>query len=344
MLTVAALLYPEALASSVTLPLEILGAADQLTRARSRPAPPIRVSLLSLDDTPRVSLSTGITLTAQGRFDSLEQCDLLLLPAIWRRPQRVLQRCRNHDVLRQIRAWYANGCSVCSVGTASNLLAATGLLDRRPATTHWHDFDAFTRRYPQIILKRRHLMTRSERLYCVGSVNSIADFMVHWVGQHYGASIARGVEAQFSPEVRQDFDSATFLDEAPEAHHDALVRSVQDQLRDEFAEAHTLTELASRRGLSARSLNRRFRLATGMTPMTYLRDRRLGEARSLLQHSDLPIAEIAWRCGFTSASRFAQAFRDDQRMTPRRWRDAVRGKRFGETHRPGAQAAPAQSL
>lgn len=330
-LRVAALLYPQALASSVTLPMEILGAAEQVARARRRPAPSASLSLFQVGDGESVTLGTGIALNTHGNVDALDHCDLLLLPAIWRHPERVLSSCRGKLAL--LNRLHAAGSTICSVGSASNLLAAAGLLDGRPATTHWHDFDRFEKRHPRVMLKRRHLITRSDRLYCVGSVNSIADFMVHWVGQHYGDSIARRVEAQFSPEARQDFQSATFLAEAPEAHHDALVRDVQDTLRDHLEKSQSLTELARHCGLSPRTLNRRFRQATGLSPMGYLREWRLREARSLLKHSDLAISEIAWRCGFSSPSRFSQVFTEDQSMSPRAWRNAVRGKRFSE-HAP----------
>ena len=273
-----------------------------------------------------LKLASGLTLKPDIAYQELPALDLLLLPAIWRHPQRVLSRCA--PWLGLLRRLYDAGTTICSVGSASNLLAAAGLLDGRPATTHWHDFDRFARHYPRVILKRRHLITHSARLYCVGSVNSIADFMVHWVGLRYGEGIARSVEAQFSPEARQNFETATFLADAPEAHHDALVRGLQDHLRETLAEPQRLTDLARRSGLSPRSISRRFRQATGMSPMQYLRDQRLREARSLLKHSDLPVAEIAWRCGFSSPSRFTQAFQHDQGMSPRAWRTAVRGKRF----------------
>lgn len=335
--TVAALLYPEALATSVTLPLEILQAATQLARARRHPVPAASLRLLSLEDTGSVTLSAGLALPVHGRLATLEAVDLLILPAIWRHPRRVLARIG--DELPRLRRLHDRGARICSVGSAANILAAAGLLDGRPATTHWRDFEAFSRRHPQVQLKRRHLITRSGRLYCVGSVNSIGDFTVHMVSLWYGAAIARSVEVQFSPEARQSFTSAAFLDESPDTHQDALVRDLQDQLQRELGDAHSLAGLARRCGLTARSLGRRFRNATGRSPMAWLREQRLQEARALLQHSDLPVGEIAWRCGFSSASRFAGVFREAHGMSPRHWRSAVRGKRFSAGDAGAADAA-----
>lgn len=324
----ALLLYPEALATSVTLPAEILHAAAQMSKSRKSPGLTANVQLVGLDSSKSLRLESGLSLNIDSSFANLQRCDLLILPAIWRHPRRVLDRCK--PFLSQLVALYDAGTSICSVGTASALLAECGLLDDRPATTHWHDFERFAKSYPRVQLKRRHLITQSDRLYCVGSVNSIADFMVHKVENWYGDRVARAVEAQFSPEARQSFETAAFLQQSPSAHHDALIRDAQDFLQQHPGEPHTLASLAAPTGLSIRSFSRRFMRATGETAMTYLQGLRLREARGLLQHSDLPVADIAWRCGYNSPSRFTQVFRKATDLSPRSYRAAVRGKRYSE--------------
>ena len=327
MYRVACVLYPEALATSVTLPAEILRAAAQLSSRRRGRGLDAQVSFLGLEAHTEIALESGPRLGLDGRFDDLDDCDLLLLPAIWRHPRRVTRRMLMH--LETLRRLHAKGSLICSVGSASTLLAEAGLLNGRPATTHWQDFGRFEATYPEVELKRRHLITQSDRIYCVGSVNSIADFMVHLLSQWYGEQIARAVEAQFSPEARQSFATAAFLQQAPDSHHDALVREAQDAMASQPEAAHTLASLAEALDLSPRSLGRRFRDATGQSPMQYLRALRLREAKALLRQSDLSIADIAWRCGYGSPSRFAQAFRSATGLSPRSYRMAVRGKRFG---------------
>ncbi|WP_439108005.1 GlxA family transcriptional regulator [Congregibacter sp.] len=328
--TAALLLYPEALATSVTLPAEILHAAAQMSQTSRGRGISAEIQLLGTQQDTAITLDSGLRLALDGDLADLASCDLLILPAIWRHPRRVLQQAQGW--LPKIRALHEQGASVCSVGTASTLLAETGLLDGRPATTHWHDFDRFEQTYPPVHLKRRHLITQSDRLYCVGSVNSIGDFMVHFVEQWYGERIARTVEAQFSPEARQSYETAAFLQESTGAHHDAVIRDTQDHMQLHPADTHSINSLAALSGLSARSFGRRFRKATGETPMRYLLNLRIREAKALLQHSDLALADIAWRCGFQSPSRFSQAFRSATALSPRAFREAVRGKRFVATN------------
>ena len=247
-------------------------------------------------------------------------------PARSRCPRRTRRLCEPlHGELQRLAA---AGTRLCSVGTASRVLADAGLLDGRSATTHWSDFDRFADDYPAITLRRRHLITQSGNLYCAGSVNSIADLLVHVVEQWYGAAVARAVESQFSPEIRQAFRSAAFLEDSRTSHHDELVLDAQLYLQEHLAAPHSVGALARRAGIAPRSFSRRFGRATGTTPMAYLLALRIGEARSLLLHSDLPLGEIAWRCGWQSASRFSEQFRARTGLAPREFRAATRGKRF----------------
>ena len=86
--------------------------------------------------------------------------------------------------------------------------------------------------------------------------------------------------------------------------------------------------IATELGLSTRSLNRRFKAATGMTPLAYLASQRLAEARELLRHSNLDVGEISWRVGLQDAGYFAARFRDQFGVSPLQYRKAVRGKLF----------------
>jgi len=328
--TSIALLYPNALATSISLPLEILHAAAQQRRAHRRNEPAAR-QLLALPGpgTDAPQLAGGLQLHTSHRLQDLPAPALLILPAIWRNPAPALRQCRHiHAVLRD---YAERGTLICSVGTGSCLLAEAGLLDGRVATTHWNYFDHFARRYPRVDLKRRHLITQAGNIYCAGSVNSIADLMVHIVERWYGPRCARAVEHQFSPEIRQSFTAAAFLEHGRSAHHDEQILQLQLYLQETLQEQHSLASMAAHTGLSTRGLSRRFRSATGVSALQYLLQLRVQEARALLLHSNLNLGEIAWRCGWSSASQFSQQFRAREGVSPSGYRAAVRGKRFSQT-------------
>ncbi|GAB3270872.1 GlxA family transcriptional regulator [Parahaliea aestuarii] len=325
MYTAAAALYPDALASSVTLPMEILQAASQMASVGERGRAQARFLLTAPDTTP-LRLASGIQLSPDIAFDQLPPLDLLILPAIWRNPLPTLKGASRW--LAQLAAIAGQGTRICSVGTASCLLAEAGLLDGRPATTHWNYFDRFARRYPRVQLKTRHLITQSDNIYCVGSVNSIADLMVHIVEGWFGTRVARAVEQQFSPEIRRSFRAAAYQDSTRSSHHDETVIQAQQYLQDNLASGGRLEDLARQLDISPRTLSRRFRIATGYSTQQYLNSLRLATARDLLRRSNLSIAEICWQLGLQDVSYFARLFRQHHGVSPMRYREAARGKLF----------------
>jgi transcriptional regulator GlxA family with amidase domain len=330
MYTAAAVLYRDALATSVTLPMEILQAASQMASVGQRAAPQVRF-LLAGPERGSLTLGSGLAITPDIGYEELPSLDLLLLPAIWRNPLPTVRA--SAALLDRLRQLAGTGTRICSVGTGSYLLAEAGLLAGRPATTHWHYFEDFSRRYPEVELKTRHLITQAGNIYCVGSVNSIADLMVHIVHERFGSRIARPIENQFSPEIRQPFSAAAYQDEADSSHHDELVAQVQQHLQEHLHNPVSLAQLADQAGLSQRSLTRRFGQATGMSPQAYLQSLRMASARDLLRHSNLGVGEIAWQVGLQDVSYFSQLFRRHCGVSPLKYREAVRGKLF----EPGAR-------
>jgi transcriptional regulator GlxA family with amidase domain len=323
--TAAALLYPSALATSITLPMEILQAGSQMASAGQRGKGRLKF-LIAGSDTKQVTLSSGIRLKPDIAFSDLHNLDLLILPAIWRNPIPTVNAAQNLvDMLEPIAS---SGTRICSVGTASCLLAEAGLLAGKPATTHWNFFDQFARRYPDVELKRGHLITQSDNIYCVGSVNSIADLMIHILEEWFGSRIARTVERQFSPEIRQSFSAAAYQNEADSSHPDETVLEGQQWLQENLRERISISELAHLLELSPRTLGRRFKSATGLSPQAYLQGLRVTTAKELLRTSNLNISDIAWQVGLQDASYFTKLFRQHNGMSPLNYRKAVRGKLF----------------
>ena len=326
MYTVAAVLYPSALATSITLPMEILQAASQMAAAAAQQRKPRVKFLLTAPNVKAIKLATGITLKPDLALKDLPPLDLLILPAIWRNPSPTIHAAGSW--LHYLSELALAETRICSVGTASALLAEAGLLQGKPATTHWNYFEQFATRYPDVDLKPRHLITQSKSIYCVGSVNSIADLMVHIIEQWFGSEIAKAIENQFSPEIRQSFQGAAYQSEPEGSHHDETVLEGQKWLQDHLAEPINLAQLAKFLGISSRSLNRRFTQATGYSPQAYLQSQRIVTARDLLRASNLSVSEVAWQVGLRDVSYFSKLFRTHCGVTPIAYRRAVRGKLF----------------
>jgi transcriptional regulator GlxA family with amidase domain len=322
---VAFVLCDNLLATSITLPAEMLRAAADRTRSR-RSDPSLQIDFVGLQ--PQVMTRAGLPLAATHTLSDAETpCyDLIFLPALWRNPQAIVQQ--HTELLPWLRQQHAKGAWIGAAGTGVCLLAATGLLDDRPATTHWFYFDRFVKQYPAIDLKRQYFITRAGHLYCAASINALADLTVHFIHQFFGAAAASHVERHFSHEARSTFEDVTYREDDRERHSDESIIQIQLWLHQHATESLQLADVAERFGMSVRNFNRRFRAATGTTPLHYLQARRMEQARELLKASNLAVSEIAYRVGYQDPHNFSQLFRRHTSVTPQEYRKSLRSKLF----------------
>jgi transcriptional regulator GlxA family with amidase domain len=319
---IAALIHSNALASSVTLPMELSMAAGQA--AGQVFDADNHVSLLSPEG-GKITTSGGLTVETKA-INSVGTLDLLVISAIWRDPRRVLTR--HPSLVPFIRRIAESGAAIAAVGTGSFLLAETGLLRRKAATTHWFWFDEFAKRYPEIDLRRDQLIVQSNNLYCAGSVNSISDLLVYLMGGFYNPEVARRIENQFSPEIRQRFRTTQLGSHMLQEHYDEIVMDLQLYMREKLRAPVSTIDFAGRYGLSERTLSRRFQRATGTTPWQFLLTLRMSEAATLLRTTNLSVTQVAAEVGITDSAHFARQFKKTNQLTPTQYRKAVRGKMF----------------
>jgi transcriptional regulator GlxA family with amidase domain len=319
---IAALIHSNALASSVTLPMELSMAAGQA--AGQVFDADNHVSLVSPEG-GKITTSGGLTVETKA-IDSVGALDLLVISAIWRDPRRVLTK--HPSLVPFIRRTAESGAAIAAVGTGSFLLAETGLLRRKAATTHWFWFDEFAKRYPEIDLRRDQLIVQSNNLYCAGSVNSISDLLVYLMGGFYNPEVARRIENQFSPEIRQRFRTTQLGSHMLQEHYDEIVMDLQLYMREKLRAPVSTIDFAGRYGLSERTLSRRFQRATGTTPWQFLLTLRMSEAATLLRTTNLSVTQVAAEVGITDSAHFARQFKKTNQLTPTQYRKAVRGKMF----------------
>ena len=319
---IAALIHSNALASSVTLPMELSMAAGQA--AGQVFDDDNHVSLVSPEG-GKITTSGGLTVETKA-IDSVGTLDLLVISAIWRDPRRVLTK--HPSLVPFIRRTAESGAAIAAVGTGSFLLAETGLLRRKAATTHWFWFDEFAKRYPEIDLRRDQLIVQSNNLYCAGSVNSISDLLVYLMGGFYNPEVARRIENQFSPEIRQRFRTTQLGSHMLQEHYDEIVMDLQLYMREKLRAPVSTIDFAGRYGLSERTLSRRFQRATGTTPWQFLLTLRMSEAATLLRTTNLSVTQVAAEVGITDSAHFARQFKKTNQLTPTQYRKAVRGKMF----------------
>lgn len=108
--------------------------------------------------------------------------------------------------------------------------------------------------------------------------------------------------------------------------HTRLVREFRLSVERSFRERHTLSDYARELGVTADHLNEVVRERTGQPAGKLIRQRRLLDAKRLLSHSDLDIAEVGYQTGFKDPSYFGRFFRRETGRTPAEFRGEIREK------------------
>jgi len=323
---IAFVILPSMLSTSLTNAYELFYAANQVIKCDKNQgldrAQLIKVGL----KTGRIDMPSGLSFDCDAVIDD-ELYDMVYLPALWRNPRPIVKH--NSTLVEWIRKQYEHGAIINSTGTGVCFVAEAGLLNNKPATTHWHHFEQFAQDYPGAQLKRQHFITNAGKLYCAGSINALTDLTLHHVHRFYSKKVSEHLAQHFSHEVRQPFDRLSFTQKENTNHPDEAILQAQLWMQNHLNKASiTIQQLADVFGMSQRNFTRRFRQATNMTPLKYLQNQRLSEAKELLQNSNLSIGEIAYRVGYIDVSHFTKLFKDFFSTTPKKYRMQVRAKLF----------------
>lgn len=322
---VTLLALEQMLMSSAAIPLEMLEAMRARLRLGRQPDSGFDVEIVS-QTLEATTVLGGFSVFPQRSLEQLPATDLIIVPALWRNPKPII--ARYGDTVSWLSEQYHRGASLFAVGTGVCLLAEAGILDGKPATTHWHYLDTFARDYPKVNLQRKHLLTQADRIFCAASVNSGADMMIHMLGLIFGRELALQVEQQFSPEVRQPFEKRVFYADGRHQHGDETIALLQTWLSHNYQEPVVVKQLADMAQLSVRQLDRRFRAACGESPMAYLQRLRCEAARELLQNTNLSVADVAGTVGYSDSSYFTRVFKRQAGQSPQQYRQKVRAKLF----------------
>ncbi|MEB0044441.1 MULTISPECIES: GlxA family transcriptional regulator [unclassified Pseudomonas] len=229
-------------------------------------------------------------------------------------------------LIRWLRQQHAQGAILGGVCVGSILLAESGLLDGRSATTHWSSAKAFAERYPAIKLKADTPIVDDGDLITTAGLMAWSELGLRMVNRLLGPSLAT-LTARFLVVEHSDSASQCGSHFSPIlSHGDASILKTQHWLQSTGATEVSLAVMAQQAGLEERTFLRRFRAATGLKPTEYCQHLRVGKAREMLEFTNGTIDHIAWTVGYQDPSAFRAMFKKITGLSPNDYRT-----RFGVT-------------
>ncbi|WP_242125706.1 GlxA family transcriptional regulator [Sphingobium sp. Sx8-8] len=319
---VGLILYPGCQLAMIHGMTDLLAIAGHFSREHGGPI--LRVSHWQLDD------RGGFTRA----HDTHEALGDRGTPEIWLIPGRLSGPPgieESAPYARWLLDRHAQGATLASNCGGAFMLAATGLLNGRPATTHWLFAESFRARFPDVRLDCDRMVIDDGDIITAGGLMAWTDLGLRLVDRLLGPTVMldTGKFLLVDPAGREQRHYARFVPRM--THGDEPILKAQHWLAGHETKAISVRDMAARIGMEERTFQRRFKAATAMTPIEYVQHLRVARARELLEFTRRPVDQIAWSVGYEDAAAFRKLFHRLIGLSPGDYR-----QRFAA---PSAQAA-----
>lgn len=301
--------------------LDIVGPAEAFASALCHPGggklePCYKVTILGLTKRRFVSES-GIVFHPTASIDSAAKLDTLIIPG----------GCglREAAINRRIAAWVSERAKqtrrIASVCTGLYGLAATGLLDRRRATTHWRFAADAARRFPKLQIEPNALFVKDGKFYSSAGVTAGIDLALALIEEDFGSKTALAVAREMVVYLKRSGGQEQFSEPLQfQTDADDRFANLVAWMTNNPKEKMSVHSLARRASLSARQFYRRFREQFGSSPALFVETLRLNEARRRLTLAEASVKNVAVSVGFKGPDSFRRAFTRRFRVTPSTFR------------------------
>jgi transcriptional regulator GlxA family with amidase domain len=271
--------------------------------------------------------SSGLAITAHRSVDEVDETDVVIVPSMAFGDDGDWVAGRYPKLVLWLRRMHERGATICSACTGANLTAEAGLLDGNDATVHWMAENSFRRRHPSVRLRPDEVLVISGddgRLITSGAATAWHDLALYLIARHVGPATAQAMARFLLLEWHRDGQTPFQVFNPPTDHDDAAIAGVQRAIAENFAVAAPVDEMVRWSGLAPRTFKRRFKAATGHTPIAYVQRTRVERARRMLETSDEPVEQISWAVGYEDPASFRRLFKRLTGLTPGAYRQRFR--------------------
>jgi len=281
-------------------------------------APVVNVQLVGLSK--QTSQRNGMyTINPDVLIDDIKKTDLIVIPAIHGNPTDVAEQ--NKDFIPWIIKQYKSGSEVASFCIGSFFLAQTGLLNGKPATTHWSFANDFRMMFPEIKVLDDRIMTEEAGIYTSGGAYSYLNLILYIIEKHVGREVAIIIAKSFMIDIDKKSQSPFIMFKGQKSHNDNAIKKAQDFIEANYQDKITVDQLATMFALSRRNLERRFKKATANTVLEYIQRVKIEAAKMSLESSRENVNEVMHNVGYSDPKAFRVTFKKITGLSPIEYRN-----------------------
>lgn len=315
---VTILAFDSAPSTTITGPLDIFlfaGGSANLAAEKS-PDPYFDVEIASPDGSP-VQCANRVSIAPHLAMHEVKDPDLVVVAGVWD-VEAVLST--QQDAFVWLQEQYKDGVDIAGMCTGGFVMAAAGLLDGKDATTHWSAADVFRQLFPKVNLKPERLITDAGGLYCSGAFTACFDLSLYLVAKYVGYDVAAQSAKTMIHDIGRVSQTPYSSFNFQRNHIDDSILEVQRKLEKNYADDIDIELLAQEFGMSRRTFERRFKTATGDTPLLYLQRVRVEVAKQILEEKNSSFDEISYAVGYENSSFFSKIFQKHTGLRPGEYR------------------------
>lgn len=309
--------------SAVICPQEVFNSAGVLwnTLFGEEIAASFEVETASIDGKP-VNFVGGITIKPDKAISQIRKTDLIYIPTIGLNIDEVIQH--NQKMVPFIKRHADRGTWIAGVCTGVALLAEAGILEGKQATTHWGLAVEFSQRYPTVDWKTDLFITESGNIFCGGGVYAALDLCLFLVERFAGYEVAKQCGRALLIDAPRTWQASFSVPLLKQNHQDEKIQQAQQHLQQYFSTHISIDGLAQQISMSTRNFTRRFKQATGETPLAYLHKLRVNYAKQLLEADYKSVQEVCFAVGYEDVPFFRSVFKRYAGLSPKEYK-----QRFG---------------
>lgn len=322
---VAMLAVDGALGSSLTAPLDAFRVANTLYRRIHPGAPePFLLDLVHAGSARSIQVSGGLTIG--GLRPLAADTRILLIPGLsYENPGELVDHLEFLGLERNLLARLATaGVVIAGSCSGTFLMAASGILDGRRATTSWWLAPSFTKRFPAVQLDAAALYVESEHIITAGAVTAMFTVVLRLIEQRMGPELAQNTARILLVDYERQSQAPYITEALLQRPRSAFSERVEAYLRSHLAHNLSIDDLAAHCRMSPRTLLRHFQQVYHRTPQAYLQELRIGRAKALLETTALNLPEVVEQCGYSDVASFRKLFKRLTDLTPADYRERFR--------------------
>jgi transcriptional regulator GlxA family with amidase domain len=292
-----------------------------------------------------IRLCTGVSVVSQATVDDVASTDVVFVPNVVVNSAEGLRKL-DRRLLEWLVRMHAQGAQIYAACGGSLALAEAGLLDGQEATTHWCYAHLFRQEFPNVKLHEDRVLVQTgegRTILCCGGASSWQDLALLLIAKYGGTDEALRISKFFLYQWHREGQLPFASMIANKAHGDAAIERCQTWIAQNYERSDIIAELVQHSGLPKRTFDRRFRAATGYSPLAYVQALRIEEAKHLLETGSRPIEEIATEVGYSDLASFRRLFRRQAGMSPGDYRRKLQLPDFVKQMAARTEATAARS-